>query len=621
LCGISGVLYLNDSIEPISATMKKMTESMTHRGPNHTSIEVMDRIGLGFNRLSIIDLEGGNQPMSNENGSMWLVFNGEIYNYKELRSQLINKGHSFRTECDTEVIVHLYEDYGQDCVKHLRGMFSFVIWDRDNRRLFAARDHFGIKPLYYYRDKEKFVFASEIKSILAVDGVIPNVDRISFLHYLTFQYVPQPDTMFSGIRKLEPGHYLQIDADGQWTLKKYWEPVFEPEHRPIETFVEEIRAKLRESVSLHQQCDVARGSFLSGGIDSTAISALLSEKEPAKTFSVGFLGDRNENTYARSMSDAIGTEHYEETITPDQFFGDTLKAVWHMDEPLADPSAIAVYRLSSLAKKHVTVVLSGEGADELFGGYRIYQEPDSLRPLSWMPAGMKTTFNHVLRKIPFSFYGKNYLHRGFTSLERRYYGNAKVFNDEEKDEIAVIHPDLIPNWQRSYELTRSLYEQSRHMDDVSRMQLIDMNLWLPGDILKKADKMSMAHSLELRVPFLDKEVFEIARKIPASYRVTRHTTKHVFRKAMEGIVPKDVLNRPKLGFPVPLGHWLKGRFGDSVLEQMEGSGISDWIRMDSVKAMLRMHREGAGNYSRKLWTLYVFALWHSTFIEKNRVSL
>ncbi|MDB4868436.1 MAG: asparagine synthase [Cohnella sp.] len=616
MCGISGILSFSDTMIPTPAMMKKMTDRMYHRGPDHTCFEIMDGMGLGFNRLSILDLQDGSQPMPNEDQSMWLVFNGEIYNYKSLRSLLENKGHLFRTQTDSEVILHLYEEHGEDCLSYLRGMFSFAIWDRQKQRLFAARDHFGIKPFYYHIDVDKMVFASEIKSILEIDSVTPSVDSNSLMNYLTFQYVPQPHTMFEGIRKLEPGHFIQVDKNGNMIKKRYWQPLFEPEYRPIETFVEEIRGKLKESVKLHRQSDVARGSFLSGGIDSTAISAMMSQEEPIKTFSVGFEGDQNENTYARLMAESMGTDHYEEVISPEQFFSDTLKAVWHMDEPLADPSAIAVYRLCRLAKDHVTVVLSGEGADELFGGYRIYREPESLKPITWIPEGMRSSLHKMLHKIPFSFYGKNYMHRGFTPLERRYYGNAKVFDENEKDLMTIFQHQMHSAWKPSYEITKSIYEESRHMDDVSRMQLIDMNLWLPGDILMKADKMSMAHSLELRVPFLDKEVFEIARKIPASYRIAQHTTKYVFRKAMRGIVPDDVLTRPKLGFPVPLRHWLHGEFGDRMLEQMEASGISEWIRMDHARAMLTKHRQGVGNYSRKLWTLYIFSLWHSMFIRK-----
>ncbi|BBH20127.1 asparagine synthetase B [Paenibacillus baekrokdamisoli] len=555
--------------------------------------------------------------MTNEDSSLWLIFNGEIYNYKTLRKQLEDKGHQFRTNTDSEVILHLYEDHKESCVDYLRGMFSFVIWDRNDQQLFAARDHFGIKPFYYYQSNKQFLFASEIKSILTVNDVVPTINPTSMLHYLTFQYVPQPETMFQGIKKLEPGHFLRIDSQGNTMIKQYWKAIFEPENRPIETFVEEIRSVLQDSVNLHRQSDVPRGSFLSGGIDSSAIAAYMSRTESTKTFSVGFSGENNETVFARQTADHLGTEHFDEIISPNDFFMDTMRAVWHMDEPIADPSAIAIYRLSKLAKNHVTVVLSGEGADELFGGYRIYHEPSSLKAVSWLPNGIKPMMEKMVRKVPFSFYGKNYLLRGLTHLENRYFGNARVFNEDEKRNLLAFHPDLYESWTPSTEITRLVYDSCRHLDDVSRMQTIDINLWMPGDILMKADKMSMAHSLELRVPFLDKELFNIARKIPTSYRIANGTTKFVLRKAMEGIVPDHALNRSKLGFPVPLRRWLHTEIGDTILEQIAGSNASQWFQMDHINDMLKKHRAGSGDYSRKIWTIYIFSLWHSLYINNS----
>ncbi|WP_125665985.1 asparagine synthase (glutamine-hydrolyzing) [Paenibacillus baekrokdamisoli] len=617
MCGIAGILLFGEGSEPHSSSIQRMTDAMTHRGPNQTGIRVFDRIGLGFNRLSILDLDDGEQPMTNEDSSLWLIFNGEIYNYKTLRKQLEDKGHQFRTNTDSEVILHLYEDHKESCVDYLRGMFSFVIWDRNDQQLFAARDHFGIKPFYYYQSNKQFLFASEIKSILTVNDVVPTINPTSMLHYLTFQYVPQPETMFQGIKKLEPGHFLRIDSQGNTMIKQYWKAIFEPENRPIETFVEEIRSVLQDSVNLHRQSDVPRGSFLSGGIDSSAIAAYMSRTESTKTFSVGFSGENNETVFARQTADHLGTEHFDEIISPNDFFMDTMRAVWHMDEPIADPSAIAIYRLSKLAKNHVTVVLSGEGADELFGGYRIYHEPSSLKAVSWLPNGIKPMMEKMVRKVPFSFYGKNYLLRGLTHLENRYFGNARVFNEDEKRNLLAFHPDLYESWTPSTEITRLVYDSCRHLDDVSRMQTIDINLWMPGDILMKADKMSMAHSLELRVPFLDKELFNIARKIPTSYRIANGTTKFVLRKAMEGIVPDHALNRSKLGFPVPLRRWLHTEIGDTILEQIAGSNASQWFQMDHINDMLKKHRAGSGDYSRKIWTIYIFSLWHSLYINNS----
>ncbi len=375
-----------------------------------------------------------------------MVFNGEIYNYKQLRVQLEQKGHRFKTQTDTEVIVHLYEEYGQACLQYLRGMFSFAVWDKKEQRLFAARDPFGIKPFYYYHDHEKLVFASEIKSILVVEGIGRYVDRKSLLNYLTFQYVPEPDTMFQNIYKLPPAHSLSIDRGGTMNLYKYWDPIFEPLDRPLDYFVEEIRQRMKDSVSHHMQSDVQRGCLLSSGIDSTAIAAYMSSMESIKTFSVGFEGVNDETIIARDTATRLGTDHHSKIISMDDYFGSIPKAIWHQDEPVADPSAIALYLVAQLAREHVTVVLSGEGADELFGGYGIYREPYSLRPLSWIPSPLKKLLNRLIHKLPFEFTGKNYLLRGTTPLEERFIGNAKIFTEDMKTELLRFQLNSIDNY-------------------------------------------------------------------------------------------------------------------------------------------------------------------------------
>ncbi|EES73374.1 asparagine synthase (glutamine-hydrolyzing) [Paenibacillus sp. oral taxon 786 str. D14] len=622
MCGIAGILTFGDNSGPEVSALRRMINMIQHRGPDQTGIRIFENIGLGFTRLSILGINDGNQPLANEDRSLWLVFNGEIYNYKSLKKELESLGHRFKTNTDSEVVLHLYEEYQERCLDKLRGMFGFAIWDRRAKSLFIVRDHFGIKPIYYYQDSKRLIFASEIKSILAAGGIQPIINQKSLLHYLTLQYVPQPETMFQGICKLEPGHYLKFDEWGLVAKKKYWDPKFEPENRPLETFVEEIRYSLRDSINLHIQSEVPVGSFLSSGIDSTTITSHLTEcNKQLKTFSVGFEGDQNETIFARRTAEVLNTDHYDEIISVEKFFEDTLKAVWHMDEPIADPSAIAMFRLSKLARSQVTVALSGEGADELFGGYRIYREPGSLRPISYLPKEIKNKFRKYLAQIPFSFYGKNYLMRGFTSLEERFFGNAKIFNEDEKEQIMVFRPELFNIWEPTTELTKGIYEISKNLDDVTRMQLIDLHLWLPGNILMKADKMSMAHSLEIRVPFLDKEVFNIARKIPVNYRISKDTTKFVLRRAMDGLVPDHVLNRPKLGFPVPLRKWLMTSIGDHMLEQIIGSGVEEWFKLSQVKEMLDRHRKGLGDYSRKLWTIYIFSLWKSLYIQPDYMKM
>ncbi|RAV20327.1 asparagine synthase (glutamine-hydrolyzing) [Paenibacillus contaminans] len=616
MCGIAGIMY-RDGRTPSESELKQMTDIIFHRGPNDAGFYTDPGIGLGFRRLSIIDLAEGHQPLCNEDETVWIVFNGEIYNYKALRSMLQEKGHIFRTHSDTEVIVHLYEEYGEACVNHMRGMFGFVIWDRNKRQLFGARDHFGIKPFYYYRDGERFVFGSEIKSILQAEGISRQVDTESMLNYLTFQYVPEPATMFRGIAKLPPAHSVTIKSDGNMSIRKYWDPMFEPVQRPFADYVEEIRAGLTDSVKHHLVSDVERGCFLSSGIDSTAIAAHIKRLESLRTFSVGFDGTNNETVIARETAAAIGTEHYEKVITQRDFFDAVPKAIWHQDEPVADPSAIALYHVAQLASEHVTVVLSGEGADELFGGYRIYREPQALRPLSWLPMPLKRLLHSLTKLLPAGVTGRNYVLRGTTPLEERFLGNAKVFSEDMKAELVRMSAEQLRGYRDPQQIAAAFYSRTRHLDPVSRMQDIDMNLWLPGDILMKADKMTMAHSLELRVPFLDKELFEIARKIPVQYRLAEGTTKYVFRKAMEGIIPDFILNRPKLGFPVPMRDWLKGSQGQVLLEQIKASGIDSYIKMDAIERMASQHRNGQGDYSRRLWVLYVFALWHATYMQEQ----
>jgi asparagine synthase (glutamine-hydrolysing) len=625
MCGISGIVYYSER-QPELELLKRMTGVIHHRGPDDSGFFVEERVGLGFRRLSIIDLAEGHQPLSNEDESLWIIFNGEIYNYRALRDQLVARGHTFKTHTDTEVIVHLYEEYGEDCVKHLRGMFGFVIWNRKTKELFGARDHFGIKPFYYIADGEQFAFGSEIKSLLQVDGFERRVRTESLLNYLTFQYVPEPDTMYEDIRKLPPAHFVKVTPDGQVRIGKYWDPMFEPVDRPFGDYVEELRAKLQDSVVHHMVSDVHRGCFLSSGIDSTAIATHMRRIEPIKTFSVGFEGPNNETIIAHDTAKAIGTEHYAKLISEDDFFSVLPKAAWHQDEPVADPSAIALFHVAQLAREHVTVVLSGEGADELFGGYRIYREPLALRPLAWLPGPLKRALGWLAGAMPAALPGRNYLLRASTPLEERFFGNAKVFTEDMKAEVLRAGRDLVGTgrlgsgsggggYRDPVRIAGEFYAKTKHLDPVTRMQYIDMNLWLPGDILMKADKMTMAHSLELRVPFLDKELFELARRIPAKYRIADGTTKYVFRKAMEGIIPDFILNRPKLGFPVPMRDWMKGPRGQEIIERMAASGIDSYINVGAARDMLAKHRAGQGDYSRRLWVLFMFGLWHETYMK------
>jgi asparagine synthase (glutamine-hydrolysing) len=545
---------------------------------------------------------------------MAVIFNGEIYNYKELRKMLVNKGHRFQTQSDGEVIVHLYEEYGRSCIPYLRGMFAFAIWDKNKRELFAARDFFGIKPFYYYHDKEKLIFASEIKSILASGEVKRELSPESFLNYLTFQYVPDPHTMFKEVYKLPPGHWMHVSPGGV-KIHRYWEPSFEPEDKPLDTYISELRTALTNSVKNHLQSDVKVGCFLSSGIDSTSIAALMRKEGSVQTFSVGFAGANNECQIAGRTSAELKTLHHERVIKEEEYFSAVLQSVRYQDEPVADPSAIALYLLSQMAREHVKVVLSGEGADELFGGYKIYREPLALRPFDFIPGKLKDLLHAMITAFPVNFKGRNYLLRGFTPLEERFFGNAKIFTEEFKEGITMFGPPILSSYQNPIEITGEYYQRVAHLDKVTQMQYIDINLWLPGNILMKADKMTMAHSLELRVPFLDQEVYQVARTIPAKYRIHAGTTKYILRQAMKGLIPDHIVDRPKLGFPVPLRDRLRGPRGSFVYQTIEAAGIGDYIKMDPVKGMLDKHIRGEGDYSRKIWTLYIFAVWYNMYFH------
>lgn len=617
MCGIAGIV-LQSAIEPDAQLLAGMAGTMVHRGPDDSHLWTGVHIGLGFRRLSIVDHAGGRQPISNEDGSLTLICNGEIYNHQALRADLIARGHRFRSNSDSETVIHLYEEYGSACVQMLQGMFAFALWDSKQQQLFAARDPFGIKPLYYAADAGNFLFASEIKGILASGLLAPQLHPESLLRYLTFQYVPDPCTMFAGINKLPPAHYLTVVPGRQPRLERYWQPSFAPDSsRSLSSYADEIRSRLAASVASHSVGDTEIGSLLSSGIDSTAITALLRRQQSGSlhTFSVGFEGDNNETVIAAETARALHTNHHSMVITQHDYFSALPKAIWHLDEPVADPSAIALYYVSELASSHVKAVMSGEGADELFGGYRIYREPLALKPLANMPAYARKLIRKLAMLLPERMVGRNYLLRGTTPLEQRFLGNAKIFTEDAKAGLMHDFRHLLGNYEAPFDLAKRYYDETAGLDAVKRMQHIDLNLWLPGNILMKADKMSMAHGLELRVPFLDIALFELARQIPASYLTAKGTTKYVFRQAMQEIVPAFVLHRPKLGFPVPLRHWLAQRAtAASLYEQIAASGIGAYIQLDEVSRMVQAHLEGRGDYARRIWTIYTFALWYTSFL-------
>nr|NNM90995.1 asparagine synthase (glutamine-hydrolyzing) [Bacilli bacterium] len=612
MCGIVGYFGRNENqVDPV--IIREMAQAIIHRGPDDGGFYDEDPIHLGFRRLSIIDVAGGHQPLANEDDSIWITFNGEIYNYQELREDLLQAGHVFKTHTDTEVIVHLYEQYGTDCLVKLRGMFAFAIWDRQKQQLFVARDLFGIKPLYYYWDEERFAFASEIKSLLVIPQVSREVDRESFWQYLTFQYVPEPRTMFEAIKKLPAAHYMVIDENGI-KIERYDELRFSPVERPISYYIEHVLEKLRESVRAHMVSDVPRGAFLSSGVDSSAIVALLREMEEVKTFTVGFegAGGQSEIAFARETAQLLKTEHHDTVISAKTYLETLPKLVYQQDEPVADPSAIALHFVAELASEHVTVVLSGEGADEIFGGYTIYREPLSLKMFDYLPPSIRRAFGETAKMLPYGMKGKSFLTRGAKRVEERFFGNANLYSDEEKQRFVK------GKTFSTTDVTRPIYHRVAKADDVTKMQYLDLHTWLPGDILMKADKMTMTNSLELRVPFLDKEVFALASQIPASYRLQNNTTKYVLREAVKPLLPEAVATRKKLGFPVPTRQWLRNEHYAFVKELISSSPCDHLFDKKYVLAMLEEHKNEVRDHARKIWAIVIFLLWHQIYVQGTR---
>ncbi|MCI1592168.1 asparagine synthase (glutamine-hydrolyzing) [Heyndrickxia oleronia] len=616
MCGFVGCIHdreigLRDSDRQL---FKNMNDIITHRGPDDEGFFEDEHIQFGFRRLSIIDIESGHQPLTYENERYWIIFNGEIYNYVELRNELIEMGLTFETSSDTEVIIALYSHYKEKAVEKLRGMFAFTIWDKQEQVLIGARDPFGIKPFFYREDEKRTFFASEKKSILlAMDHEELNYDAAQ--HYMTYQFVPEPETMTKGIKKLEPGHYFTKKPGEKMKIERYWKASFQPVQKSEDEFVKEIRDVLFDSVNVHMRSDVPVGSFLSGGIDSSIIASIAKQYHPnIKTFSVGFEHNGfSEIDVAKETAEKLGVENISYIISPEEYMKELPKIIWHLDDPLADPACVPLYFVAREARKHVTVVLSGEGADELFGGYNIYREPQSLEVFDKIPAIGKSLLKALAKILPEGVKGKSFIERGVTPMEQRYIGNAKMYTEAEKKDLLAQYRTGIDYT----DITKPLYAETRGYDPVDRMQYIDIHTWMRGDILLKADKMTMAHSLELRVPFLDKEVFKIASKIPTSLKTANNTTKYILRKAAEGVVPDHVLNRKKLGFPVPIRHWLKNEMNDWAKQIIHESATDHIINKHYVLNLLEEHCQGKMDHSRKIWTVLVFMIWHAVYVEEK----
>lgn len=605
MCGYVG---FTNFIDNSNLVINDMMDRIKHRGPDSEGTYIDQDIALGFRRLSIIDLSQGDQPILNEDCTKVLTFNGEIYNYQILRNDLISKGHIFKTKSDSEILLHGYEEYGTDLLNKLRGMFSFVIWDKVKKELFGARDFFGIKPLYYSQMGKTFMFGSEIKSFLAHPHFVKELNQDALENYLTFQYSPTSETFFKNVFKLPAAHYFTL-KDGILNVKRYWEIKFEADEKPsLDEWVQKISETFTDSVQSHKISDVEVGSFLSSGVDSSYVAAVA---DVDKTFTVGFGEDEkyNEIGFAKEFSKYINKENINKVISKEEFWDNISKIQYHMDEPLADPAAIALYFVSNIASKKVKVVLSGEGADEIFGGYNIYKEPNDMPAYNAIPKFIRKGIGSVAKRLP-QKRGINFLVRRSKDLEERFIGNAYMFSEEERKKILKIKT----NAPVATEITKPFYNKVSDKDAITKMQYLDLHLWMTGDILLKADKMSMANSLELRVPFLDKEVMALAEKIPTKYRVTKENTKYALRLAALKSTPPQTANKKKLGFPVPTRVWLKqDDCYQTVKNYFTSETAKKFFNTDEIVHYLDDHKNGKYDNSRKVWTIFMFLKWYEVY--------
>lgn len=610
MCGFVG---FTGKCENKQMVIDDMLNKIIHRGPDSQQSYVDNEVAFGFARLSIIDLENGSQPLFNEDESLVLIFNGEIYNYQALREELLEKGHVFKTHTDSEVLIHGFEEYGVSLPTLLRGMFSFVIWDKNEKKLFGCRDHFGIKPHYYSKMGDTFLFGSEIKSFLSHPHFVKELNASKLPDYLTFSCVPGYDTFFKNVYKLPPAHYYEYQ-NGNLNIVRYFTPEFHmDENKPFEQLVDEISATFKESVQSHKISDVEVGCFLSSGVDSSYVACELSKLQPVKTYTIGFDDKRySEADNAKLLADEIHVENFERRVTSEEYFANVGKVQYHLDEPLANPSANLLFFVSQRASEDIKVVLSGEGADEMFGGYNVYKEPLSIEKYrKKTPKFVRNLAAKIVTPMN-SFKGRSFLIRGSQPIEQRYIGNSNLFQVGERDKYLKKHYDS--NLPQFY--TKPFYDKVSHLDDITKMQYLDIHVWMAQEILLKADKMSMAHSLELRVPFLDTEIFKIASTVPVKYKVTEENTKLAMRAAANREINQISANRKKMAFPLPLVEWLReDRYYQLIKRYFTSDTANEFFNTDLALTLLENHKSEKQNNARKIWAIFTFLIWHEQFFS------
>jgi len=629
MCGIAGIYHFGASSAPVEQRLlTAMASSLIHRGPDEEGVYIDRNVGLAHRRLRIIDLSSGRQPLSNEDGTVWISFNGEIYNYPGLRRSLEGKGHTFRTNTDTEAIVHLYEEYGERCVEQLRGMFAFAIWDATRRQLFLARDRVGIKPLYYYHDGRTFLFASEIKALLAHPAVSPTIDPCALDDYLTYLYVPGPKSIYQQIRKLQPGSTMTVSEAG-CRERIYWDLSFEPRRGLTEAdYAQGLVEKLRETVAVHLASDMPLGAFLSGGLDSSAVVGMMAGliDQPVITSSIGFReAGFDELPYARAVAGRFQTRAHEKIIEASAAkILDPL--TWHFDEPFADSSMIPTYYVSQAAREHVTVCLSGDGGDENFAGYRRYRfDRMENRLRAVMPGAIREPLFGLLGRLcpkadwlPRPFRAKTLLTNLSLSPERGFFHTMSWFTPQMKRALYGETLRKTLDGYDAFSVMQPHFDRTRGWDPLSRIQYVDIKTYLVDDILTKVDRASMAHALEVRVPLLDHEFMEYAAAIPASLKLRRGRGKHIFKQALRGLLPPDVIDRPKMGFSIPLAEWFRGELKPTFEQSLfaPDAFVNGLFNPEPIRHWWAQHQRGTRDYSYHLWALLMLERWGKAFIDR-----